>query len=1133
MRFFDQLRQNLASHPDRRSLTWYDRHARVTATMSVAEQHARARGLAGALLEAGCRPGEVVLLIYPPGVAFFDAFLACLYAGIIPAALYPPDPRENERLGALSTICERLGARVALTDTLYDRARRLGAVAGLLRRGPRWPKLRWIRTDALSPAAPPPDRDAAPEDLAFVQLTSGSTSAPKGVGVRFGELVHQMRINFDHGQVDADSRAVIWLPQYHDFGLVTSFLSSLYTPFSLWCCSPLDFLARPACWPEMMHAAKATHTASPNFGFALVTRKTTPEQRAAWDLSSMRCATWGAEVIRPETVEGFAEAFAVSGLDRRSLVSGWGLAEHVVAAAVAPTEVRSFDGAALRRHGVLTPAPPESPDALRLANAGGVLPSVELAVVDPERRVTQPEGVVGEIWLRGAGVTAGYLNDLEATEASFGARLQEGGAPWLRSGDQGAVLEGRLYITGRLKELIILRGRNLHPTDVEAAARGAHPAIRPGGVAAVALRVADTEALGLAVELAEPKRWKADYAAIAEDIRAALAREGFPLHRLALLAPRSIPKTTSGKLQRQRCAAQLAEGSLGGRKGLLLDRSWDAEAQAGGLSTDLIEALRTLPEFPVAQRPAAARRALEGALVQRTGAAPATLTRADVTLMELGLDSLAIAALMEEITALVGVAPEGAARAELVRLDRLSEWLAEAVSAPRAAAEPAEPAALPAFVPATPFQNLLLRDHGEHPAWFGVFEVLGPMAPEAPRAALETLLRRHALLRARPMRLGTELLLQVSAEPPEVHVVEVQGADDAERLALLSEALRQPMSLDKPPLLRLGLSPCGPDRALLGVSAHHLIYDAVSIQELLHQLLVALSGMEEELDAPCFLAHAWAMSQRPPSTQDAAWWAAQLRGARWPRPAGEAVTLTEHRLLPVGEFALDAERSAALAALAQQNGATLNTAACLGWALAMASVLGEEELLTGCAVSTRDAAQRHVIGPLVDDVLLRLRLPAEASGARLLREAGEALRQSAARVDYGFDNTLSGLGPQDGGNQVPCPALYSFYDWDGLAPRQSATLLQRGAWLPMGALRLRGLPVERRNPERPYDYFATAELRDGRLGAALRVQHRRVGAEAGALILQRWEAALGLLLEDPARPAAALLDALARQEMVS
>lgn len=1115
----DAMREHASRRRARHAFGWYDAQGRQSSVWTVGELHDRAQALAGRLLAQGLKPGETALLVYPPSPAFFEAFVACLYAGIIPAAVYPPNPLEAERLGLLHGARERLGIEVALTNTVYNRARKLGSVRNFLTRDAQWPSLRWIPTDSLSgAAAPPPPRQPGRDELAFVQFTSGSTSAPRGVAITWRNLELQIDINRDHGGVNEDSVGVVWLPQYHDFGLVSTFLSSLLTPFGVWFCSPLDFLKRPACWPEMMHRARATHTAGPNFGYALVARKTTPQERAGWDLSSLRCCTWGAEVIQPDTVRAFCDAFAVSGMRPEAMVSGWGLAEHTVAAAAGPTVIRSFDGEALTEGGVLLPKPPGAAGAVELANAGVPFPGVELRIVDGERGRELPEGHVGEVWLSSPGVSPGYVGDPERTEAVFGGRLLGSPDRWLRTGDLGALFDGRLFVTGRKKELIIVRGRNLVPTDVEACARAAHDAIRPGGVAAVAVPGAESEGLGLMVELADPRRWRGRLDEVVQAVHAALRRQDLPLQTLALAEPRTLPKTTSGKLRRSELAGWFAAEGLSRRQGVLCVRTFAEPPMAAEVGEALVRDVAALRAAAPEARPALAARAVSRLLGELLGSDQPP--NAALSLRALGLDSLGVAGLAEALERATGVTPDPAELAEIDDQGGLARWLLRAIDAPTSTNEAEAPVG--ELVAATSFQRLILEDHGALPAWFGAIEVKGPLGAERLAQSVRRLLQRHDLLRATFLVSPGALTLRPSAEAPPVDVAVIHrpDADDEGVLAALRAALTAPMDLSRPPLLRVGLAPRGEGRCIVALAAHHLVYDAVALQTLVSDWIIALGGEAPAEPGPSFLAVAARLAARTEDPDRVEWWRRHLAGARWPMPVPNDVAVDVHHLIPAGGFRLDVPKTGRLLALAQGAGATLSAAALFGWALAMGRTLGVPELVSGCAVSTRAPAARAVVGPLVDDVLVRVPFPPEMTLSQALRATSDELLQTVARTEPGFQRMLDvvrEVGLVSGASQAPCPALFTMHDWDAVALPTASRLLRGGAWVVMGDLRMRAIPVEARNSQRNYDYFALAERRDGALVAQLRVSAPRVGEPTGATLARRWERALDALCDYPQR----------------
>jgi thioester reductase-like protein len=381
-------------------------------------------------------------------------------------------------------------------------------------------------------------------------------------------LLHQLGANAEDLGLGPDVRAVSWLPQFHDFGLVSAILSALVGNGHLHFLSPLAFVRRPAAWLEVMSRVRATHTAAPNFAFDLAVRKTTPAERARYDLRSLRVVMSAAEPILPATVDAFLDAFAPSGLARDAFCPAYGLAEHTVGVSVFGRRRVRVDRGALEIERTIVPATASTKEPATLVGCGAPSRGVRVAVVDPETRARVPAGSVGELWVASRSVGAGYFGQPEASEETFRARLagpDDDGTTWLRTGDLGAVFEGEIFVTGRAKDLVIVRGRNVHPHDVEIAIRDAHPLIRPGGVAVFGVPAAsaeDGEALVAFVEVRATRLDRADADAIVGAVREAVhARVKLGHATVVLGLTGLVRKTTSGKIRRAACRAAWLDGS--------------------------------------------------------------------------------------------------------------------------------------------------------------------------------------------------------------------------------------------------------------------------------------------------------------------------------------------------------------------------------------------------------------------------------------------------------------------------------------------------------------------------------------------------------------------------------------------
>jgi acyl-CoA synthetase (AMP-forming)/AMP-acid ligase II/3-oxoacyl-(acyl-carrier-protein) synthase len=540
-----------------RSRTWFTFHGDQGALQDSRtgdQLLARAAAVAAHLrVDRGLSAGDRVLLVFPPSLQFVDALAGCLLAGVVAVPMPPPDPSGSEAL-ILHRVAESCRARAILTDASYERARTLGRLrrwAGL-RRGIAWPDLPWIATDGLRRASFVPAAPAL-SDVALLQYTSGSTGDPKGVRLTHANLVHQLELNRVSLKMGPDSRLGMWVPHFHDFGLISGICSALWGNGTLAMQSPLTFLQRPASWLELLSRHALTHTASPNFGYELAVRKTTPEQRRGLDLSRLAVAMSAAEPVRVETLQRFEEAFRPSGLREGVLCPAYGLAEHTVGVTVGGRARLRVDPRALAEHQVR-----DAPEGLWQTGCGAPTEDVAVRIVDPATRRALPEGRIGEIWVDSPSKADGYEGRPELTREVFQAELvPPDGRGYLRTGDLGALVRGELVITGRHKDLVLLRGKNVHPSDVEEAARTAHPAIRPGGLAAFGRpSEAGTEELVLFVELADGDQ---KHSEVAQAVRLAVARAMGGIHvDVVVLGRRGlVPKTTSGKVRRSACRERM------------------------------------------------------------------------------------------------------------------------------------------------------------------------------------------------------------------------------------------------------------------------------------------------------------------------------------------------------------------------------------------------------------------------------------------------------------------------------------------------------------------------------------------------------------------------------------------------
>lgn len=511
----------------------------------------------GAWLESQGMRGERALLLYPAGLEFIAAFFGCLYAGVVAVTAYPP--RRNRSLDRIEAIVSDADARCALTTEAA--LERIGPILG---ESPALQRLQWLTSDRTPEGIELQWKrpDISEQSLAFLQYTSGSTGTPKGVMLTHGNLIHNSALisqAFEHTHTTC---AAYWLPNYHDMGLVGGILQPLYCGFPNILMSPMSFLQKPLRWLQAITKYRATTSGGPNFAYDLCLQKIKPEEREQLDLSSWRVAFNGAEPVRAETLERFAEVFGPCGFRREAFYPCFGLAEAtlIVSGGLrdAPPVVKKFDPAGLEAGRAELTA-----GGRALVSSGRNLWDQRIAVVDSETHAEVPEGQIGEIWVNGPSIAVGYWKRPEESQRTFEAQLQPSdGRSYLRTGDLGFVFQGELYVTGRIKDLIIVRGVNHYPQDIELTAEHAHRGLRPNCGAAFAVEDAEgREQLVLVHEIERTQMRESPlvFAAVHSEV---LRRHELPLDAIVLVKQGSIPKTSSGKIQRHACRRGYLDGTL-------------------------------------------------------------------------------------------------------------------------------------------------------------------------------------------------------------------------------------------------------------------------------------------------------------------------------------------------------------------------------------------------------------------------------------------------------------------------------------------------------------------------------------------------------------------------------------------
>lgn len=576
----DILQQKSSTHPDQNAFDFVVDGENQVESISYFELVRRSRTIAARLQELRAE-GERAILLFPPGFDFITAFTGCLFAGTVAVPTYPPDISRLERsLPRFLAIVRSAKPAVVLTTTPI-----LALSQFILAQHPDLQHIPWLAVDQLIQDQSAADAwkhpGISPATLAFLQYTSGSTSEPKGVMINHSNLSWQIETIRKAFQLDPDhDRCVIWLPFYHDMGLIGGILTPLYMGVAITLFSPLDFLQRPVRWLNMLSRNKTTVSGGPNFAYELCIRKATPELIQSLDLRSWEVAFNGAEPVRAETLERFAQVFRPCGFNIKAFYPCYGLAEATL---LVSGEIRGsgptilpVQSEALGRHQVMM-MDENQPGSQRLVAAGRTWNNHQVVIVDPETGLAcQPDDngltSVGEIWVSGPSIAQGYWEQPEASQATFYARLPGSPERYLRTGDLGFLHRDELYVTGRIKDLIIVDGLNRYPQDLELTTDKCHPALRPGCSAAFSVEIAGQEQVIVVAEVARRDQLAQIAAqgsvdvtpeAISRSIRSAIATEhDVHVFEVVLLKPGSVPKTSSGKIQRHACKQGYLNGVL-------------------------------------------------------------------------------------------------------------------------------------------------------------------------------------------------------------------------------------------------------------------------------------------------------------------------------------------------------------------------------------------------------------------------------------------------------------------------------------------------------------------------------------------------------------------------------------------
>ncbi|AFZ09439.1 amino acid adenylation domain protein [Oscillatoria nigro-viridis PCC 7112] len=1042
-----ELLQHRALHQPEQKYTFLLDGKTETASLTYRELDAIARSHAVRLQTLGVA-GERALLLFPPGLDYLAAFFGCLYAKAIAVPLYPPKLKRN--LAKISAIAKDAGATVAIAP-----ARHLENLEQLCEQAPELKGLHWLSAEMLAGDGEkwqqPPIH---PDEVAYLQYTSGSTSTPKGVMVSHANVLYNIEYihrGFDH---DAESVAVTWLPHFHDMGLIDGLLKPLYLGIPCYFMPPAAFIQNPMCWLEAISRYKATHSGGPNFAYDLCASKISKilgDGQKTLDLSSWRVAYNGAEPIHKETLERFTKAFEPCGFQADAFCPAYGMAETTLKiATVRSGETPTFlpvKTAALENDRIVEVVGGEG-GARTLVGCGFPEFGTLVAIVNPETLTQCQPQEVGEIWVAGETVARGYWNRPEETEKTFQAYLsdtREG--PFLRTGDLGFLREGELFITGRLKDLIIIRGRNLYPQDIERTAERSHPSLRPGAIAAFSVEVAGEEQLVIVPELQSRKA--PDHAEeIISAIRDRIVREyEVQVYGVVLIKPGSIPKTTSGKIQRRAACADFLADNLEVVASSVLELADSVEidnqlTRENLLAAELEERQSLLEAYLWQQvnrrgmnSPANSQSRLKPTEEESSihcSASGKTQDIIDRPLSSFGLDSLRMFELKNQIESDLGVTVSVADLFEDRSIARLAVQILEQLTGNTAAAVP-RPVSRSRHLPLSFAQERLwFFDQLEPGNLFynlcGAVRVTGQLNAEALRQSIEKIIERHEILRT-AFAGGEKEQIQVIFDAKNFplplidlsHCSPEECEKEAQKLSV--EAARSPFDLTQPNLLRAKLLRLSETEHTLLLSAHHIIFDGWSLGVFLRELAAFYENFTNNNLAsipPLPIQYAdfatWQRQQMQGEILQTqlTYWKQQLSGSAavlnlptdFSRPAVQSYK--GGRQL----FELPERLTEAIRQLSRREKTTVFMTLLAAFNTLLYRYTGQEDILVGSPIASRNSSETEsLIGFFVNTLVLRSDLTGNPTFRELLSRVREVALGAYAHQDVPFEKLVEELQP--------------------------------------------------------------------------------------------------------------------------
>ncbi|MFW9261387.1 amino acid adenylation domain-containing protein [Nostoc sp. CALU 546] len=1021
------LRLRQLTQPNREAFTFLQDGEIETATLTYQELDKRSRRIASQLQSLGLT-GERALLLYSPGLDYLAAFFGCLYAGVVAVPAYPP--RNQRNTPRIQAILADAQAAIALTTTEI-----LSTVRSLMTEKTNLESLHWLTTDNLAEGIE--DTWQEPfinqDTLAFLQYTSGSTGTPKGVMVSHGNLLHNAVTTYQFMNHSPESKFVTWLPMYHDMGLIGGILQPLYGGFPCIIMPPTSFLQRPYRWLQAISRYKGTTSGGPNFAYELCIQKITPEQKATLDLSSWSVAFNGAEPIRHDTLERFATAFVECGFRKEAFYPCYGMAETTlmvsgVDQATSPI-IKTVQKAALELNRVVE-ATVKDQDISNFVSCGNIIPDQKVVIANPEKLSSCKSDEIGEIWVSGPSIGQGYWNRPQETADTFHAYLSDTGVgPFLRTGDLGFLQNEELFITGRVKDLIIIRGRNLYPQDIEITVECSHSSLRSGSGAAFTVEVNNEERLVVVQEL--EFRVKPNLEEVIATIRQAVTEEHeVQVYAVVLIKPGSIPKTSSGKIQRRATRVQWQKGEL------------DIVGCNILKSSDIVRNETRLKRSTVLElAPQECQLVLEKYLIEQVAAVltiPPDEVNSEQPLSTFGLDSLKVFELKNrievdlEIEVSIADFFEGISARSLAT--KILAQLTTASAIPSVSLSQIQPAEV--YPLSFAQQRLWFLDRLEpgNPAYNISLAVnlKGQLEVTLLEQSLNEIIRRHETLRTTFTTVnGQPVQIIADSLKLSLSVINIELQSNVAVQKLLTQESQRPFDLTHGPLLRAKVLRLAQQEHILLLEMHHIISDGWSTEVFLQEIALLYKAFLTRSSSP--------LPEVSIQYKDFAYWQRQwLEGeilqtqlSYWKQQLADIPTLLQlptdrprpavqssrgfHQSVELPKTLLDQ-----LKAIARQEGVTLFMLLLAAFQTFLYRYTGQNDIPVGSPIANRNSDElKGLIGFFVNTLVLRTDLSGNPTFQNLLGRVRSVALEAYKHQDLTFDQLVEALNPKRNVSHTP------------------------------------------------------------------------------------------------------------------